>query len=125
MNRLALIIVLAALATTPVAHGAITLSDTSGDVVSAFGQNATGAKPAELAGLAASDWQKPAQPGEDLLYADKDRMAAPAVPEPAALAIWSIFGVAAAAGAARRRRPGRWSDADRKAIHNVIERHGV
>jgi len=46
-----------------------------------------------------------------------------AVPEPATLAIWSIFGAGAAGvAAARRRRRGRWSDADRQAIYHVIDR---
>jgi len=68
----------------------------------------------ELVALAASDWQRPAQRGEVLLCADEDRMAAPAVPEPATLAIWSLFGAgAAAADAIRRRRRGRWSDPER------------
>ena len=55
-----------------------------------------------------------------------DNVSVVAIPEPATLAIWSLFGAGAAAvGAIRRRRPGRWSDADRRAIHNVIDRHGV
>jgi hypothetical protein len=48
------------------------------------------------------------------------------VPEPTTLAIWSIFGAGAAAVAAsRRRRQARWSDADRKAIHDVVDQHSV
>jgi hypothetical protein len=51
---------------------------------------------------------------------------APPVPEPAALAIWSIFGAGGAAlAASRRRRQARWSDANRKAIHDVVDHHSV
>lgn len=41
------------------------------------------------------------------------------VPEPASLAVWSVFGAAAAGAAARRRR--RWSASKRQAIYSVIE----
>jgi hypothetical protein len=45
------------------------------------------------------------------------------VPEPTALVIWGLFGAGAAgAAASRRRRSGRWSEADRNAIYRVIDR---
>lgn len=52
-----------------------------------------------------------------------DPNSGPNVPEPATLAIWSIFGAGAAGvGALRRRKQPGWTDRQRSAVYDVVSR---
>jgi len=44
-------------------------------------------------------------------------------PEPASLAIWTLIGGAALAGAAMKRRQRRWSAGNRRAIMSIVQQH--
>ena len=59
--------------------------------------------------------------GQDQLFVIGQNRPVPVVPEPASVVVWSVIGAGAGLGAVRRRRA-RWSEENRNAICQIIER---